>query len=57
MSFLLLRIKLWYHKNEAQEIAYFAVPMITAICTLKKKKKKEIENICYSSDFGHRQIQ
>jgi hypothetical protein len=57
MSFLLLRIKLWYHENEAQEIAYFAMPMITAISTLKKKKKQEIENICYASDFGHRQSQ
>ena len=41
MSFLLLRIKLWYHENEAQEIAYFAMPMITAISTLKKKKKNK----------------
>jgi hypothetical protein len=58
MSFLLLRIKLWYHENEAQEIAHFAMPMITAISTLKKKKKtQEIENICYASDFGHRQSQ
>ena len=60
MSFLLLRIKLWYHENEAQEIAHFAMPMITAISTLKKKIKKkiqEIENICYASDFGHRQSQ
>ena len=35
MSFLLLRIKLWYLENEAQEIAYFAMPMIIAISTLK----------------------
>ena len=43
MSFLLLRIKLWYHENEAQEIAHFAMPMITAISTLKKIKHKKLK--------------
>ena len=50
-SFLLSRIKLWYHGNKVEDIAYFDMPMITAIHKFKKHEKL---NIYYARDFGHR---